>query len=216
MTVPDYIDADDIKDSIPDTFAVSTTTKYDALLGRLATVASRVADRYTRRPAGAYKVTTATTRYFHGSGTSILLIDELAEPPSVVQVAETARVDTQDTSTDGSYIVWASSDYFCEPHNFAATFHPITKLRINRITGAKIVWYSWPRAVKITGKWGYSLTPPEELIDACIAYAVHEFERYQNLFGDTSAIIELGRLKFSKSMPPEAEEYFRSISRVTV
>jgi len=86
MTTPVYSTSANIKALMPDT---TWGTKYDTLLTTLIARASRLVDALLHREPGAFSVTDASTRYFHGSGQSKQYIGELAASPSAVRVAET-------------------------------------------------------------------------------------------------------------------------------
>lgn len=211
----DYTTATDLKASVPD-IGTAWGSTYDTLLGALATRASREIDLFTGRKPGAYKVTTDATFYFDGSGNLCQYIPELATTPTSVKVAETGDVDTAPGSTDGDYTTWANTDYLLAPYNAPAEQRPYTELRVNILTGSKAVWYAYPKAVKITGKWGYSTTPPDEVVAATIAQAMHTYKRMLNIYNDTGAIVELGQITHTKSAPPEVEALISHLRRVAI
>jgi hypothetical protein len=138
-----------------------------------------------------------SVRYFTGSGTSELWIGELADEPTLVEVAE-GGVLTDLTA-------WATSDYICWPYNALVEGEPIRRLDIDSFNSSKAVWYRYPRAVKITGKWGYASSPPEDIKLATVALVIHAFKHAQQGFADTGAIPDLGQMVYRLGMPPETE-----------
>jgi len=201
-----YCDADDIKAVMPDQ---SWTTAYDALLNVYATRASREFDRATNRHPGAYAVTTASDRYFTGSGGIYLYPGEMAEAPSAVAVAE--------TGDPSSLTAWSTaSDYFPLPYNAADEGQPYTGLEIDVTNGNKCQWYRFPKAVKITAKWGYSATVPDEVQQAVITWAARSFKRGQQGYSDVGAIQELGQLRYVKGLDPAVDDLIQRLRRQAV
>lgn len=192
------------------------STQYDSLLDSLCSAASRAVDYHTGRKPGAYYVTTESTLYFDGSGHRTQAIYEFCAAPSLVAVAETGKADTSPTSTDGTYTTWASTDYFLYPYNAPETGKPYTQLHVNLLTGTKVIFYRFPKSVKVTAKFGYSTDVPAPVYQACLAYAVHEWKRAIQNYGDMSAIPELGQLMFSQALPPEASLIIERYNRVGI
>lgn len=201
-----YCDADDIKAVMPDQ---SWTTAYDALLNVYATRASREFDRATNRHPGAYAVTTASDRYFTGSGGLYLYPGEMAEAPSAVAVAETGELSTL-TSWN------TASDYLPTPYNAADEGQPYTGLEIDAHNGSKSQWYAFPKAVKVSAKWGYAATVPDEVQQAVITMAARLFKRGQQGFQDTGAIQELGQLRYVKGQDPAVDDLIQRLRRQAV
>ncbi len=202
----------EIKQVMPDSGLASS---YDALLNALAERASREIDRLTGRAPGAYKATTDETRYVDGSGEAQQWIGELAAAPTTVKVAEGGIVDAAD-GTGGTYTTWAASDYLLWPSNALAEGGPILRLDINRMISGKAWWAPYPKAVKITGKFGYSSEPPPDVVEATIVLAVRWFKRGQQGFADTGAIAELRQLRYVKALDPDVEELVHHLRRVAL
>lgn len=200
MTLPDYCTYTEILDAMPDT---NYGAAYYALLTTCAGRASREFDSLTNRDSGAYAVSTDTTRYYHGSGGCQQWIDEIAAAPTTVEVDET---------NSGTYVAWASTDYYCWPYNK----FPACRLDVDtRSTGTKVAWYAFPKGVKITGKFGYSTTVPEVVKTAVIMMAARLFKRGGQAFQDTSTIAELGQLRYVRGVDPQVDETIRRLRRVT-
>lgn len=199
-----YVTQQDIKQAQPDT---AWGTKYDVLLENLASWASREFDRLTHREAGEFCVSGDTIRYFDGSGDAHQWIDNLAAAPTTVEVDELGG---------GTYTTWASTDYITYPRNAVARGVPITRLDVSNLTNCtKSVWYAWPNGVKITGKFGWSTTPPEDVTSACCKMALREFKRFQQAYQDTGSIPDLGQLHYTKGSDPEVDNIVRLLRRVS-
>lgn len=181
-------------------------TSYDVLLTSLITRASRMIDSYYSREPGSFAVSEAAARYFDGSGDPKLWIGELAAAPSIVAVAETADIDDA-SGTGGTYTTWATSDYLLWPYNNLTMKRPVLRLDIDTMNGSKSVWYRFPKAVKITGYWGYATTTntPEIISHACEVQSVRWFRRAQQTYADTGAITDLNQLRYVKALDPEVK-----------
>ncbi len=200
MTVPDYATTAMVKAVMPD---VSWGTEYDFILGTLITRASRLIDRATLRESGEFCTGTAgTVRYFDGSGEQRLWIDELADVPSLVEVAETGDLTAWET--------WAATDYILWPYNSP----PYRRLDVDVLYGTKAIWPKFRKAVRITGPWGFSVTVPDDLQQAVITQVVRWFKRGQQSFSDVGAVAELGQLTYTKAIDPDVAmmiEFFRRV-----
>lgn len=200
----DYCEVGDILEHMPDT---TFAPEYENTFRLLITRASRLIDRATARPDGAFYASADSVRYFDGSGQREQWIGELAAAPTTVQVDEGGA---------GTYTTWAGTDYILWPYNAAADGKPYTRLDVDQLNGDKAVWYRFPRSVKITGKWGYSVAVPEEVKQAVIIQTVRWFKRAQQAYQDVGAIVELGQLRFVRQIDPDVEFIVNHLRRVTI
>lgn len=183
-----YATVAEVKASLSDAMP-SNETQYDALLAALIARASRLMEAITGRGLDAYAAPTASTRLYDGNGKAQLLIDEAAEL-SLVEV-----------SADGAtWTAWNSNDWYVMPYSTP----PFWAVGANAMGGygyfAKGV-----RNVRVTGRWGYSLTPPEIITQCVIIETVRWFKRGQSAFGDAFANAELGGLHFVKAVDPDIQ-----------
>ena len=215
MAVTDYCTIAEIKAAIQQDADSVWGTDYDTILTAIATRASRAVDLYTNRAPGAYANNTAETRYFDGSGTDKLWVDEMAAAPASVAVAETGLYD-HSGDTGGTYTTWAAADYVLWPYNAVDRGEPFTRLDVNILNGTKVVWYKYPKAVKISAKFGYSTTTPDAIKAATIIEAVRLFKRGQQGYEDTGAIVELGQLVYRRALDPQAELTLKPFIRTTI
>jgi hypothetical protein len=192
----DYATLTQVKAHLSDGITAGDT-QYDAILSALITRVSRSIDKFTKRAPDAYKVESDATRYFSGSGSGTIFIDELATDPTSVAVAESGDI------TD--YTTWASTDYILAPYNASQWGRPYTMLEIDLLYGTKATWYKYPKAVKIVGKFGYSETVPPEIEEATIIQTARLWKRGQQGFVDLSSMVELGQLQIRKLDPDVSE-----------
>src|SRR5574341_150455 len=203
MPPNDYTTLASVKALMPDT---AWGTSYDTVLGTLITRASRIIDGLLGREPGSFAVGSDVTKYFDGSGCLEQWIGELAALPTSVSVAETGVVDDA-AGSNGTYTLWANRDYRPWPYNNLAEGKPILRLDIDLLSGAKQIWYSFPKAVKVVGKFGFATTSntPSEIVQAAEIQTVRWFKRAQQTFQDAGAIVELGQLRYVKKLDPDVE-----------
>lgn len=201
----DYTTAALLKAQLPDT---TWGAAYDTLLGYLATRASRAVDAATHREPGAYKVSADTTRYFDGSGRRELWIGELAAAPTTVSMTVTTPL--------GAYTALASTDYYAWPFNAAAEGRPYLRLDLDYYNGTYSEWYPWVKGVEVVGKFGYSQTAPDLIVQAAEIQAVRWFKRAQQAFSDAGAIAELGQLRYVQKLDPDVALIISDFNRTVV
>lgn len=198
-----YCTLADIKQSMPD---ANWTAGSDATINSLISRVSRSIDSFCKRLQGAFFVNADTIRYFTGSGTDELLIDEMAAAPTSVEV---------DENVSGSYVAWASTDYIGFPFNALADGRPYTSLIIDPIFGTKKNWPTHMKSTKITGKFGYSIEVPEDIKEVAVIQTVRLFQRGKAGFQPASAIIELGQLAYTK-LDPDVQQFLEGAGYIRV
>jgi len=177
-----YASVEDILASLPDSEYPSGT--YGALIGRLINASSELVDSYTRRPIGAYKVQTDTVKLLSGNGKRELSIPELAFwPPQKVEV-----------TPDGETWIEIPTNRMI-PRPFGET--PVWQIM------NPDVWQVGDRNIRITGKWGYSLSPPEIVKQAVIIQTIRWLKRSQQAYQDVGAISDLGQQKYVQKLDPD-------------
>jgi hypothetical protein len=197
----------------------------DASLDILLDAASRAIDGRCNHPDGFLSITTATARFYPGSGKPYQRIDECT---AITAVA------VKDSSTDdeNAYTAWTvgvvgttiGADVFpCsgDPKYPDYTSLPYTLLVIgtngdfDHFPTGKFTTRGGFRpssgiarsipTVKITANWGYSITVPSQVKTATIAQASRWFKRFESAFADTVASAELGQLLYKQSLDPDIE-----------
>jgi hypothetical protein len=194
MAINDYVTYEEVTEHLVE---VPLDESYQELFEQLITRASRLIDGLLKREPGAFYVSADTTRYFSGSGDERLWIGEMAAAPTTVSVAETGILTT--------YTAWAATDYICWPYNALLEGMPYLRLDIDSLNGTKSCWYSYPKSVKVIGKFGFSAAVPDEIKEACIVQIVRWFKRGQQAFQDAGAVMELGQLRYVRKLDPEVE-----------
>lgn len=187
-----------------------TIVDSDAVLSKVITAISRAIDNKCLRPDGFVAPALASTRLFAGSGSGVLYIPDAA---AITSVAIKANI------TDSAYVLQSSADWIPFTGNAEnPDFNRTPYTGIMSAAGAGLIFtgawasdeWSWPSGrrglalsqrgraatptVQVTANWGYALTVPPEIEQACIIESARLFKRGQSAFADTLASAELGQL----------------------
>lgn len=182
----DYYTVAELKAENPES-GFNSSSDYDVALGWFITSASRAIDREIGKwDDYFYPTTDGETRYFDGTGTRELWIDDIVSLTSV-SVSESGGLASSD------YTAWSSSDYIILPHNQT----PKTILLVDNLNGSKIYWEPYIKAVKVVGVFGYSTTPPQVIKQACSIQALRWFQRAKQNWQDTGAKSDFGQVVVS-------------------
>ena len=195
----DYTSAAQVKADMPDS-ALYTSADYDLALGEMITNASRLIDREVGGwPNYFYPTTDSETRYFDGSGERDQYIDPCLTL-TTLQVAEQGGRAATD------YTTWTlNTDFYVWPYNYASIGQPIQRLFVDNDSGSKGTFHRTLKAVKVTGIFGYSTTPPADIAQACKITALRWFMRAKQGYQDASASVALGEMVYVKSLDPDVK-----------
>jgi hypothetical protein len=201
----DYATVAEIKADMPDSGFSSTDTTYDTVLGEMVTAASRLIDREVGGwPNYFYPTTDSETRYYDGSGDIEQWIDPMVSLTSVSVSESGGRAST-------SYTDWTlDTDYYVWPYNYDDIGQPIQRLDVDNDSGSKGNWYSVRKGVKVTGIFGYSEAPPDDIEQACKITAMRWFMRSKQAYQDASVSAEMGEMIYVKSLDPDVKELLMS------
>jgi hypothetical protein len=199
-----YTTLTEVKAQLVDTIGSSTDTTYDSLISTLILSASRAIDGYVGQgdlyfyasssdhPSGATDI-----RYYDGVSSPELVIDDFLSI-SELAVSEAGAL----SSTD--YTVFSSSDFFIAPYNAPSKHKPYNKIILDQVNGSR-AFYRFKKAVRVTGVFGYSLTPPEDVKQACNIMVVRTFQRSKNAFADAGASPIMGQMFYVKELDPDVK-----------
>lgn len=211
----DYTTPQKVRDSI-DSIVAGTQ---DEVLARLITAVSRQIDRYCNRPDGFVALSAATARVYAGSGEPYLFIDECV---AITGVGSKASPD------DTTYNAWTSADWIAfsgDPLHPNFNRLPYTGLLtapagdyalfISGVYTNSVGWrvqladqYQAARnvpTIQVTAKWGYAVTVPADIEQACIIQIARLFKRGQSAFQDSVANADFGTLMYRRGVDPEVE-----------
>ena len=194
----DYSTTTDIIANAPDSGIGSTTDANVATaLGYFITRASRLIDREVGKWDNYfYPSSDDTTRYYDGSGGNEQEIDDCLSI-TTLSVAE----DGGTASTD--YTDWGSTDFITYPYNDA----PFNKIMVDW-NSTKPGFYSFRKGIKVVGIFGYSLTPPADVVQACETQAVRWYMRAKQGYQDMSGNVDVGQTTVT-DLDPDVKEILR-------
>lgn len=163
-----------------------TGTGDDDLIADLVQRATAAIETYTNREFEAARDTTRTLDAIgrHVEGYTLYLDRDLCQITTV-------------TNGDGTTV--SSSNYVTIPRNDT----PYYGIQIKRTAG--VVWtYStdWEGAISITGRWGYSVEPPADIVQACVRLAAFMYRQKDAPIMAATAI-EAGVVVRPEAMPAD-------------
>lgn len=147
----------------------TSDTTEDTRLEQVVMVSSRAIDAYCNRVF----YTTTEARYFTAESGSQVFVDDLTS------VSELAT----DNSGQGTYeTTWDSSYYHLYPYNAAGKEEPYSAINVSPLSIYGFPVY--PKAIKITGNWGWVFTTaPKPIQEACILMSARLYQRKSAVFG---------------------------------
>jgi hypothetical protein len=176
-----------------------TSATDDATLQLIIDGASGAIDNFCNRPDGFVALALALARIYPGSGHEWQRIDECVEV-TLVRLKSSAT-DTYSTLLATDYLK-ATGDRARPEYNVT----PYTALRTDE-NGDYSIWYKdggYP-TVEVTAKWGYAVTVPPEIRQACIITAARWYKRGQSAWSDVLASGEMGMLMYRQALDPDVK-----------
>jgi len=174
-----------------------TVADYDSQLTALAASASNWIDQYCNVPDGGFAVTTDSTRYYNQEDVGIDGVLTLDMP--ILSVT---------TLVDATGVTLPSNVYRLMPLN------SLHYWQIMLLPSRGYVWtWTVDGLVAVTGKFGWSATPPTAVVEATTMLAGWMFKRYQAALQDSTANQDLGQLIYSEAIPKQVVALL-SVSRV--
>jgi len=182
-----------------------TDSADDAMLQLMLDAATKAIDTYCKRPDGFVAISTASARYYVGSGLSYQMIDECTTISAVA---------VKDSIDDTTYTAWLTTDYdkaagsrespdfnatpytvlFCKPDGDYSTF---TSGKMGRMRAP---------TVSVTAKWGYATLCPDQIEVACAMQAARWWKRLQGAMADSLASPDMGTLMYLKQLDPDIQQ----------
>lgn len=124
---------------------------FDTQIANWISSAETYINNYTGHRNGFEEVV-ASVKYYDGNGLREISIDECIEV-TIVQILEANSSDVEWTLTEGH-----GSDYIVYPYNEI----PVYKIKL--VNTAEVgAFYKGKKRIKITAKWGYKSTVPEDI-----------------------------------------------------
>lgn len=179
-----YATANELK-----TYLGITGSGDDTLFGELLDRATAEIEQFTGRQ---FAVASDTTRYFDAIGSHIGG-GVLYLPGDLCSITTVTNGDDTEVNSD---------EYTTLPRN-ATPYYAIRLLSQSGVTWT----YSseWMDAISITGRWGYSTTPPDDIVHACVRLAAFYYRQKDAQLADVTAI-EAGTVIRTPAMPAEVKQ----------
>jgi hypothetical protein len=119
---------------------------------------------------------------------------------TVLDLDEDLLTITELLNGDSSSTAITSANYWLLPRNSSPPYHQI-KLYTN--TG---VYWEWDTDywVAVAGTWGYSATPPADIVEACLQIAAYAYKKKDSQVFDTTAMPEAGVIVIPAGIPASA------------
>lgn len=87
----------------------------------------------------------------------------------------------------------------------------------NRVDVIRLKELDWSGDVTIVGRWAYSITPPLDVVQACIEWTFHEYKRATSLTTNGAPTTTLdGKLVMPNAMPASVRDVIERYQRVGV
>jgi hypothetical protein len=207
-----------------------TYTDDDSLITALIAAAEKTINEWTNHPDGFEALSVATARRFVGSGKTYQLIDENVEISSV-EVKDSATDTTYETWASGDYIscrgafqhptfdrtpndllivdITGDKSHFTDgnvggmyPYSDWNGYSYNDGYYIDSRRSRKHLVPGQP-TVRVTAKWGYSVTVPTPIREACAMQTARWYKKYQGAMADALASTEFGQLLFIQVLDPD-------------
>ena len=105
--------------------------------------------------------------------------------------------------TNGDGVAVAATEYVTEPRN--AT--PFWAVRLKTSSAFSWTYQDDPEdAIAVTGRWAYSITPPENVVRAVIRLAAYYYRSAEAQVFDVTALPEQGQMMIPKGIPPDVKD----------
>ena len=157
----------------------------DGWLTTLADSASAWIDAHCAVPSGGFAVTVDSTRSF-----DICALDDGALRLDAPLVSLTSL-----TNGDGTAISTATVRLYPLNSGHCWTIQMLS-------TGVGWQWVQ-DGLYTVTGKWGWSTTPPTPVKEAAVMLAAWLYKRYQAGLQDAANNVEIGQMMYSERMPKQ-------------
>lgn len=168
----------------------------DALLGNLLDRATKAIESYCRR---VFEAATAS-RYYDVTcidGELLYLDDDL------YSVTELLNGDADATEITSSY-------YWLLPRNEGPPYSQI------KLKSSKSWDFTTDGEITVTGTWGYSTTPPDDIEHACLRLAAYYYKQRDAQVFDVTAQPQQGLITVPKGIPEDVRQILDKYVRVTL
>jgi hypothetical protein len=177
-----------------------TDSASDEMLEGIIEAVSRSIDDQCNRIFYIYNSGNVQARRFTAIDNEVLFPGDMCSASSdsdvIIQI---------DTNGDGTYDdTFASDDYVLDPYNAEELGVPYQKIEVSSV-GQYLFPKGVKRGVKVTAKWGWPVTAPLPIKQACILQSERLFKRFSTPLGSES-MTALGRMTMTiPSLDPDVQ-----------
>jgi len=183
----------------------------DATITAMIAAAEEAINNFCNRPDG-FEAGVAAARTFGGSGKAWQWIDE---------TESITTVEVKDSPTDTGYTTWAADDWVAFSGSAKHPNYNLTPYQALMVTasGDYATFTSGKfsgrrgfrpdreqpfvvETVRVTARWGYSVTVPDAIKQACITQTAIWYKRGQGGWSKILASNEFGALEFDEELDP--------------
>lgn len=136
------------KASIQNYLMITISNSFSTQIDNWIKAAENYINNYCNRTSFTQEL--ATVKYYDGSGSNELLIDDLLT---------CTKIEILDDDSDVQATLDSTDEYFLYPANKT----PKTRIVINSTNASISVFLTGHQNIKITGTWGYSVDVPEDI-----------------------------------------------------
>lgn len=195
-----YCTAEDVRGQIQGKFEA-----YDTVLTGMIAAAEEAINNHCNRPDGFEALSVATARLYAGDGLDYIWIDDCVEVTAVA---------VKDAPTDSAFVTWAATDWIAfsgdpECPNYNKIPYMGIKIRIDTGFYTYFPKSSYPVA-QITAKWGYAVTVPDAIKQACITQVSRWAQRAKSGWADAVGSDMTGTLAYKKVLDPDVQMLLNS------
>ena len=157
-----------------------------------------------------------TRRTFQASGDSTKYLDAIAPyvADRYLHLSEVGDICQITSITNGNGSTVSASAYVTEPRNVTAGEEPIRAVKLKE--NSAVLWtYSgtWESAITVVGRWAYSLTPPDDIVQACKRLTAYYYRQKDAGTFDVVAAPEMGTITVPQGFPRDVAEILRPYIR---
>lgn len=179
-----------------------TATNDDSLIEALITRASRAIDIHTHR---TFETASDSTRYFDAERDTrddYLLLDWSPYGLDLCQITNVVN---------GDGVTIAAASYATEPRHYT----PYYGLRLKLNSGYYWTYDDDPEnAIAVTGRWAYSITPPNDIVHASIRMATYLYRQKDSNVFDVLAIPGSGVIEIPQGIPKDVAVMLEPYRRI--
>lgn len=195
-----------VNEVLGDTVSITDVSNQadDATLEQIIEAASRAIDARCRRRFWANAEDADEVRYYGSDDGLALYTDD------ILSITELAT----DVAGNRDYTrVWATTDYDLLPDNAVLDGKPYTWLK--PAPNGRYAFSTYRRGNRITGQFGYSITAPGQVREACVIQSTRWYRRQAAPFGVVGGG-EFGTAVTIPKLDPDVETMLKPFARPTL